>query len=228
MSREVKNPQERRLEFTQAAEALFIEKGYQQTSVSDIVKKMGVAHGLFYYYFNSKEELLDEIVEGMLQEAAHRLEDVVNDPDDDAIEKLRKFIYSMFDVKSSRVYLIGYVLQDKNILFYYKWLNSSKKTILPYWFSIVKQGVDEGYFDTPYPEEAVEFIFNGTRFLLSSPEALHGQAFLGKMMAAADMMERVLGAKKGVIATIYQELAKDVLEMMDASLEHNQEITNEP
>ena len=222
MTREVKNPQERRQEFARVAESLFIEKGYQHTSVSDIVKKMGVAHGLFYYYFGSKEEILDEIVQIMILEAVQRLEDIINDPAVDAIQKLHKFFYSMFDLKSSRVYLIGYVLHEKNALLYHKWIRGSMEAILPYWSAIIKQGIDEGYFDTLHPEEAVGFIFNGLRFLLSSPESIHGQQFLHKMMAAADMMERVLGAKKGIIAKIYRELSVNVLDMLDASLEHDE------
>lgn len=53
----------------QAARAVFIKRGYQDARVADIAKEAGVAHGTFYTYFESKEdvflsvstEVLDEI-----------------------------------------------------------------------------------------------------------------------------------------------------------------------
>lgn len=56
-----KEPEVRKKEIMNAAKELFIEKGYEKTSVSDIVKKVDVAKGLFYYYFPKKETLLQEI-----------------------------------------------------------------------------------------------------------------------------------------------------------------------
>ena len=57
-----KKPDERRQELIDIAEQLFIKKGYEQTAVSDIVKKAKVAQGTFYYYFKTKEEILDSII----------------------------------------------------------------------------------------------------------------------------------------------------------------------
>ncbi len=49
MVRISKDPEERKNEIVDAAEELFVTKGYEKTSISDIVKKVGVAQGLFYY-----------------------------------------------------------------------------------------------------------------------------------------------------------------------------------
>ncbi len=46
----------------QAAEKLFEYYGYQKTSISDITKEASLGKGTFYYYFNSKEDILLEIV----------------------------------------------------------------------------------------------------------------------------------------------------------------------
>ena len=46
-----------------AARALFERQGYIETSVGDISKRAQVAHGTFYTYFNSKEEIFSEVAD---------------------------------------------------------------------------------------------------------------------------------------------------------------------
>ncbi len=58
-----KDPEVRRQELIVAAYELFREKGFEQVSVSDIVKKVGLAQGTFYYHFKTKNELLDAVVD---------------------------------------------------------------------------------------------------------------------------------------------------------------------
>lgn len=62
MTRITKAPEERKEEIIAAAQKLFLKKGYLKTTVSDIVKSIGVSQGIFYYYFPSKEMVIDEIV----------------------------------------------------------------------------------------------------------------------------------------------------------------------
>ena len=58
-----KDPQERKQEILETAMRLFQENGYEKTSISDIAKAIGVAQGLCYRYFPSKEVLFDEVVD---------------------------------------------------------------------------------------------------------------------------------------------------------------------
>ena len=122
-------------------------------------------------------------------------------------------------LKKDRPYLIGYMLQERNRLFYHKWMQRALEEITPLFTEIVEEGVAANCFDTPYPREAVEFIFNGMRFFLSSPDDLQGEAMRRKIIASADMMERVLGAEEGSIVSMYQEMTPGVLDMMDESLQ---------
>ena len=50
-----KDHQERRQEFLDTARELFYSKGYEETSVNDILKKLDLSKGTFYHYFKSKE-----------------------------------------------------------------------------------------------------------------------------------------------------------------------------
>ncbi|MDF2569584.1 MAG: transcriptional regulator, TetR family [Sporomusa sp.] len=56
-----KDPQVRQAELMDTALDLFLSLGYQKTTVQDIVKKVNVAQGTFYYYFPSKEAILEAI-----------------------------------------------------------------------------------------------------------------------------------------------------------------------
>ncbi len=60
---ETKDSEQRRNEFIDAAEKLFKENGIVDTTISAIVREMDVAKGLFYYYFKSKDDVIDAISE---------------------------------------------------------------------------------------------------------------------------------------------------------------------
>ena len=61
--RVVKEAEERKNEILDAAEELFVTKGYDGTSTGDILDKVGIARGTLYYHFKSKEDILDALIE---------------------------------------------------------------------------------------------------------------------------------------------------------------------
>ena len=88
-----KTKEERRNEIIETAGKLFEEKGYEQTQVQDIVNEIGVAKGLFYYYFKSKDEVMEEL--------ADRYADTIID----AVNKLIDKDIATFD-KINRIFQI--------------------------------------------------------------------------------------------------------------------------
>lgn len=64
---------------------LFAERGFEGTSVQDVVSAAGVTKGAMYYYFDSKDDLLAEIYTRVLREQMERLEAFVHS--DDPIEE---------------------------------------------------------------------------------------------------------------------------------------------
>jgi len=60
--RVVKEAEERRNEILDAADMLFADKGFDNTSTSDILEKVGIARGTLYYHFKSKEDILDALI----------------------------------------------------------------------------------------------------------------------------------------------------------------------
>ena len=88
---ENKDNEERKNEFIDAAEKLFKENGIVETTISSIVKEMDVAKGLFYYYFKSKDDVI-EAFNAMMQESMNK---------EDYTERLKQFVNN--SVKSFRV-----------------------------------------------------------------------------------------------------------------------------
>ncbi|RKQ35741.1 TetR/AcrR family transcriptional regulator [Oceanobacillus halophilus] len=72
---------------------LFDEKGFIETSIQDIVGNIGVTKGTFYYYFNSKQELLRDIHLSYLQELLGEQQIILEDKDKNYIDKLYGIIY---------------------------------------------------------------------------------------------------------------------------------------
>lgn len=64
----------RRDELMDAAQRLFLEKGFASTSVAEIVKAADVAKGTFYLYFQTKEEILDALQERFIDGFCDRLD----------------------------------------------------------------------------------------------------------------------------------------------------------
>ena len=90
MTRITKNPEERKEEIIKTAQKLFIKKGFIETKVSDIVKIIGVSQGIFYYYFNSKDEIIDEIVDKYIKEKKNSALEIKKNSELSGIEKLEK------------------------------------------------------------------------------------------------------------------------------------------
>lgn len=204
MVRISKSPEERKNEIMDVAWRLFIEKGFENTAVSDIVKTVGVAQGTFYYYFKTKEEVLNSILERMLENIINKIKEITEDESLTSLEKLKNIVDFIVSIDMGSEDLAQYVHEDKNIVMHYKIEKKFAEEFVPIIISVVKQGVEEGVFDVPYPEEAVKILVAG----LSA--YLHYEILVSKnkdklmraLKVAEDIIERVLGAKKGSIKLI--------------------------
>ena len=68
----VKEHDERRNEIITTAEEFFLTKGFNKTTVNDILKRIGIAKGTFYHYFVSKEEVLDAVIGQIIDQEISR------------------------------------------------------------------------------------------------------------------------------------------------------------
>ena len=93
MARHVK-PDEyaaRRREILDAALRLMHDKGYERMTIQDVLTELQMSKGALYHYFDSKQALLEGIVESMGESGSAALGAVVDDPDLGAVEKLHAY-----------------------------------------------------------------------------------------------------------------------------------------
>jgi AcrR family transcriptional regulator len=204
MARKTKDPDERRVEFLDTAQELFKEKGFYATSVDDIVERMGVAKGLFYYYFKTKEELVEQIVDRLWADAVHDYEEIRDRKDLNALEKL--FLYSQVrgEVKVQQTYLMDLYINEPYSPLVLKMTERGTEVLVPILGDIIAQGVEEGFFDTEYPLEAAEFLVRGATALLKLDTGDPEQVMRAFVMSL-DLWERVLGAERGTFMALVEE-----------------------
>jgi len=86
----VRKGEKRRQELVNTAAALFIDRGYENTALNDILGAVGCSKGSFYHHFDSKMELLEEIAR---QRAAQGFEAYAGESDMPPIESLNRLFY---------------------------------------------------------------------------------------------------------------------------------------
>ena len=81
--------EERKQQLLEAAADLFSAKGYANTRIIDICERAGVAKGLFYWYFETKDSLYAELIRSMRQRL-RRVQADAMDADANAVERIRQ------------------------------------------------------------------------------------------------------------------------------------------
>ena len=76
-TRKPRTEEDRKEQILAAARAAFDEKGYEGATVSDIVRRAGVAQGTFYLYFASKRDAVLELARQPMEEIAARMESAI-------------------------------------------------------------------------------------------------------------------------------------------------------
>src|SRR3989440_12205918 len=81
----------RRDAFLDVAQRLVQAKGYEAMSIQDVLDELDASKGAFYHYFDSKQALLEAVVERFADVAIADLAPVLNDPQVPALRKLERF-----------------------------------------------------------------------------------------------------------------------------------------
>ena len=222
MKRVTKAPGERRSELIDTARELFLTKGYEHTSVSDIVKTIGVAQGTFYYYFDSKEDVLEAITVNMVEELGVSVLAIAEDHSLSPIEKWKRAIVASSDYKiGRRKEMLELMRASKSLNNYQlreRYRQLSREKISQLFVGILNEGIEAGTFHTDYPEESAKIaivigksISDDLKDILIYPEKYPDPvgAARQKFNAVQAAVERVLAAPEGSLKFVSEEMLQD-------------------
>ena len=197
-----KSPLGRRDVIIDTAESLFIGKGFNNTSVDEIVNKLGVAKGTFYYYFKSKEEILDELINRYLKNIKTIADQIVLKDELNAPDKIMLLFKQISKYGSSRKNIFDYLHKESNAQLHIKYEKKSFPLLIPSFVTLIEQGIKEGVFNTRYPEEAAFAILGLNDNLFGKKKIIKKQIKKLQEQAAIffDFLERILGAKTGTFS----------------------------
>lgn len=162
MPRIIKHPAVRRAELVAAAKALFFERGYDRTSVDEIIARAGVSKGAFYYYFPSKESVLEALATQMADDAIDQIGSILEEKKLNALERLNAFLEGTRRLKTEHASEIlatfEAVFRPENLVLYHRAYQSVSRVITPSIAAIIAQGVGEGIFRSNDPAVTSEIL----------------------------------------------------------------------
>ena len=155
-----KTKEERRNEIIETAGKLFEEKGYEQTQVQDIVNEIGVAKGLFYYYFKSKDEVMEELADRY----ADAIIDAVNKliyKDISTFDKINRIFQIFIDSAEKRSGIFMGILNVKNGITHERIFFNVGRKMVPLVTELILSGNDNGECNCSDPKFITEFLVSG-------------------------------------------------------------------
>ena len=191
----MKKGERRKQELLKIAYRMFIEKGYENTSIDEIIAEAGIAKGTYYYYFESKEATLEAVIDMMIEEEVGKAKEVLA-ASLPVPMKLVSVICSFRPAQDEQV--IAKVLDaNENIVMHEKANRRLVEEAVPLLTEIVREGISQGIFDCTNTEERVKML------LILSQHMFDDGVFTERDVEVyVDMVEKTLGAKSGTMSFI--------------------------
>ena len=139
---------------------LFMEKGYERTSIQDIIEHLGgLSKGAIYHHFKSKEDILYAVMGRMTAESNLRLKEICDRTDLNGKEKLK----TLFRLSLDRPVMEDVFTVSPNVYnnprFLSSFLHEAVEESAPdYILPIIRQGIADGSITTEYPEQLAQLI----------------------------------------------------------------------
>ena len=194
-----KDPLVRKQEIAQTAMIIFEEKGIQKTSMSEIAKRAGVAKGLLYYYFTSKDALVAEVIDQFSKGVDEYIEGIMKNEDYSFYDKLSQIINFFFSTIVERTALMSISTVNQGTFEFIRTRLSDVAII--HAKELVLSGKKEGIISIEYPELVVKMLIKGIADLYMDGET--------NPKVLTVLIEQALGIPKGrIILSINLTLAE--------------------
>ncbi len=172
-----------------AAQRLFLEKGYDNTTIQDIVDELdGLSKGAVYHHFKSKEEIMDAVGDRMFA-VNNPFEAVRGRSDLNGLQKLREAIRLNQADEARTDMTIQSIPLTRNPRLLVEMIESNRRILTPYYQELLEEGNRDGSLHTEYAREIAELMPLLTSLWLlpsvfpaAKEEMKHKFYFLGDML----------------------------------------------
>ena len=155
-----KNPKETVNRILDTAYRLFMEKGYEYTSIQEIINHLGgLSKGAIYHHFKSKEDILIAVTSRMTEQSNRMLAKIRDRTDLNGKEKLKVIFKDSINrpVQDEMFAVAPNIHSNAKLLF--SILQETVHDAAPnYILPIIRQGIADGSIETDYPAELAELI----------------------------------------------------------------------
>lgn len=191
----MKKGERRKQELLKIAYRMFIEKGYESTSIDEIIAEAGIAKGTYYYYFESKEATLEAVIDMMIEEEVGRAKEVIA-ASLPVPQKLVSVIYSLRPAQDEQG-IVNALDAKENIVMHEKVNRRIVKEAVPLLTEVVEEGISQEIFECSNIEERVKML------LIMSQQMFDDGDFTDRDVEVyIDMVEKTFGAKSGTMGFI--------------------------
>lgn len=195
---------------------LFMEKGYERTSIQDIIDNLGgLSKGAIYHHFKSKEDILMAVMDRMTSQSNHILAVIRDRKDLNGQEKLKKILKdSIMRPVQDEVFTAAPNLHDNPRLLFSILRETIDEAAPNYILPIIRQGIEDGSIQTEYPKALAELIMlaaniwmNPMIFDNTPEEAYEKFIVFGQMMKGfgLDVLDDELLKRLQELAVLYQK-----------------------
>ena len=151
-----KHPEQTLEKIIVTAARLFVEKGYEQTSVQDILDATGLSKGGLYHHFKSKEQILNAVMQRRIQYVNKRFQELIRDtPGKNAKEKLKKILGQL--AADAETHALDQALASQlDPHFVVNGIQTCVQQDAPIVAGLIREGNDDGSLHVQQPELCAE------------------------------------------------------------------------
>lgn len=174
-----------------AAKKLFLEKGYEKTTIPDIVAALGdLTKGAVYHHFRSKEEIMDALGDKMFYEN-NPFEKVRARHDLNGLQKIREVVMLAHKQPDAEALTMEALPLLKNPRILAKMLEEDQRVFVPLWQGLIEEGVADGSIHTESPRELAGLLQMLTGlWLMPSVYPAESGELMRRFLFAAEVLER--------------------------------------
>ncbi|MBN2720035.1 MAG: TetR/AcrR family transcriptional regulator [Proteobacteria bacterium] len=196
----VKKADERKKEIIRAARKLFQTRDYGSATMQTLMDELKIAKGTIYHYFASKEELLEAVVEDLIDERLRKKKKLTESSEFQELDALGKFrAFSTFDrLIEDNERILEELHGPGNTILHTRQTGRYITMLAPYYADVIREGCDQGLFNTDCPLECAEFLLAGIQFITDIGFfPWTGDQVARRVKAIPSLVEAQLGAPKG-------------------------------